>query len=331
MEYRTLGRTGLLGSVMGLGCGGHSRLGLRQGRSEDSAVAVVRRALELGVNVLDTAEAYGTEPVVGRAIAEASSFLPRERIILSTKVSVGQGAARRTGPELQEAAHAGLRRLQTDYVDILHLHAVSADDYEYCRSELVPAMQALQEAGKVRFLGITEAFAPDPQHRMLARAVADDDCWDVVMAGFNLVNQSARERVFPHTLARRIGVLDMFAVRRALTTMDALTALMRDLAAGGLLPAAGIAAAVFTPQALRDALQTGGGKEDTAGEPADSLPDAAYRFCRDEPGVDTVLVGTGSTAHLEANAASLSRPPLPPATTALLRGWFAGVDSVSGN
>ena len=61
MEYRPLGKTGLTASVAGLGCGGNSRLGLGRGASFDDCVAVVRTAVDLGVNFLDTAEAYGTE------------------------------------------------------------------------------------------------------------------------------------------------------------------------------------------------------------------------------------------------------------------------------
>jgi L-galactose dehydrogenase len=82
MEYTTLGRTGLKVSVAGLGCGGPSRLGMRNDpRSASHAVALVKRAIELGVNFLDTAESYGTEPIVGKAIAG----IPRERVVISTK------------------------------------------------------------------------------------------------------------------------------------------------------------------------------------------------------------------------------------------------------
>src|SRR5258708_5890401 len=80
MERTTLGRTGLDVSIAGLGCGGHSRLGLTNGGSEDAAVAVVHRALDLGINLIDTARVYGTEEVVGRALASR-----RDDVVLSTK------------------------------------------------------------------------------------------------------------------------------------------------------------------------------------------------------------------------------------------------------
>ena len=68
MEYVTLGRTGLRVSAAGLGCGGFSQLGLAQGKTEDDAIAIIRQSLDLGVNLFDTAAAYGTEPVLGKAI-----------------------------------------------------------------------------------------------------------------------------------------------------------------------------------------------------------------------------------------------------------------------
>ena len=68
MEFTTLGRTGLRVSVAGLGCGGFSRLGLGRGKSATEAMALVRAALDHGVNLIDTAAAYGTEEVLGRAL-----------------------------------------------------------------------------------------------------------------------------------------------------------------------------------------------------------------------------------------------------------------------
>jgi aryl-alcohol dehydrogenase-like predicted oxidoreductase len=68
MHYTTLGRTGLRVSVAGLGTGGFSRLGLRAGKTEDEAAQLIHEAVDLGVNVIDTATGYGTEGVVGKAL-----------------------------------------------------------------------------------------------------------------------------------------------------------------------------------------------------------------------------------------------------------------------
>lgn len=313
MEYTTLGRTGLRVSRMGLGCGGHSRLGLATGGTPEGAERVVREALALGVNFFDTAEAYGTEETVGRALSDG----PREQVVISTKAGVQREGRRVTGAEFRERVDACLGRLRMDYVDVFHLHGVSLDDYSYACEELLPALRDLQAEGKVRFLGITEAFGPDPAHRMLARAL-DDPAWDVVMVGFNLLNQSARERVLARTRQNKIGTLCMFAVRRALSRPEVLQELMRDLAAQGLVDGES-----FDPS---DPLGFVRDESD-----AQSLPEAAYRFCRWEPGMDIVLAGTGQVEHLRENAASVCAPPLPAPVVEQLQRLFARVDTVSGN
>lgn len=310
MEYVTLGKTGLQVSVLGLGGGGHSRLGQQTGATEDESTAIVRRALELGINFVDTAEAYGTEALIGAALLGAR----RQDIVLSTKKSVSEQGRLITAAELTRGLDASLRRLQTDYVDIYHLHGVRPEQYDHAIAELVPALQQLRAAGKIRFLGITEAFGSDTGHQMLARAVGDD-AWDVMMVGFNLLNQSARERVLAETRRRNIGVLCMFAVRDALSRPDKLRETIGELVSQGLI--------------ARDAVdpQNPLGFVDQV---ADSQPDAAYRFCRAEPGIHVVLSGTGKIAHLEQNVASILRPPLPDSVRARLVDLFAGIDTVSG-
>jgi L-galactose dehydrogenase len=310
MEYITLGKTGLQVSVLGLGGGGHSRLGQQTGASQDESTAIVRRALELGVNFVDTAEAYGTEALIGAALAGAQ----RQNIVLSTKKSVSDQGRLITAAELARGLDASLARLQTDYVDIYHLHGVRPEQYDHAMAELLPAMAQLRAAGKIRFLGITEAFGSDTGHQMLARAV-HDDAWDVMMVGFNLLNQSARERVLAESRRRNIGVLCMFAVRDALSRPDKLRETIGALVQQGLI--------------ARDAVDP----HNPLGfveEAAESLPDAAYRFCRAEPGIHVILSGTGKLAHLEQNVASILRPPLPDGVHARLVELFAGVDTVSG-
>src|SRR5437764_12586329 len=85
MEYTTLGRTGLRVSVAGLGCGGFSQLGRGSGKSEADAIGIIREAMDLGVNLFDTAAAYGTEPILGRALRE----VPRDEVVICTKAPFG--------------------------------------------------------------------------------------------------------------------------------------------------------------------------------------------------------------------------------------------------
>ncbi|AIE86926.1 aldo/keto reductase [Fimbriimonas ginsengisoli] len=313
MDFTTLGRTGLRVSRLGLGAGGHSRLGLSYGRSEVDAEAVVRAALDLGVNFFDTAEGYRTEEVVGRGLRD----VPRHQIVISTKAGVGWQERRSTPDEYRNRIDACLERLQTDYIDIFHIHGARVEDYDYARDALVPVLKDSQRQGKIRFVGVTEAFGPDPTHEMLKLAVRDD-CWDVVMVGFNILNQSAREIALKPYLERSVGMLCMFAVRRALSHPAALSDLMSKLAAEGLIDPKS-----FNPEDPLGFLVKEGG--------ASSVTEAAYRFCRWEPGLDVILTGTGSIDHLRENARAINLPPLPTEIVDRLRAMFRGIDSVSGN
>jgi aryl-alcohol dehydrogenase-like predicted oxidoreductase len=312
MDEVILGRTGLRVSVMGLGGGGHSRLGRRTGSSTAHSVAIVQRAMALGVNFIDTAEAYGTEEIVGEALRDVK----RSDVVLSTKKSLTRDGRLISAAELATGLEASLRRLNTDHVDIYHLHGVQENQYAHAIHELAPAMLKLRDEGKIRFLGITEAFAADTGHAMLKRAL-QDEVWDVVMVGFNMLNQSARDRVLAETRRKNIGVLCMFAVRDALSRPEKLRETMDALVQQGLIDTA-----IINGQEPMAFLK---GVAGDAG-----LPDLAYRFCRAEPGIHVVLSGTGNVQHLEQNAASILRPPLPEAVRQKLMELFARVDTVSG-
>ena len=308
-----LGRTNLEVSVAGLGCGGHSRLGMSSGHSEAHASNIVRHALELGINFIDTARAYGTEAAVGAAINGR-----RDRVVLSTKALPRGRGGLLSAAALTQSLEMSLRRLGTDCIDVFHLHGVLRADYPYCRDELVPELLRQRGLGKIRFLGITERFSRDTAHAMLNAALPDDQ-FDVIMVGFNLLNPAARHRVFPLTLKHDVGTLIMFAVRRALGQPEALAQVLAGLVASG--------------QVKR---QVDGKASDALGFVTDhpdvrSLVEAAYRYCRHEPGAHVVLTGTGSIDHLTENVASILAPALPDALLDRLNSIFGAVDSVSGD
>jgi L-galactose dehydrogenase len=314
MEYTTLGRTGLKVSVVGLGCGGPSRLGLRDNsQSENHAIALVRQAIGLGINLIDTAEAYGTEPVVGKAIRG----LAREQLIISTKKTLPGANHSNPASAIRKGLEESLSSLNTDYIDIYHLHGVEPNDYAFAKERLLPVLFRLRERGKVRFIGITEGFVPDPSHQMLQRALRED-LWDVVMVGFNLLNPSARKTIFPFTGEKHVGVLNMFAVRRALSRPTRLKTLCEDLVKKGAS-----AARALEPHALLEFILRESG--------AATLPEVGYRFCRHEPGVDVVLTGTGNPQHLRANVESILKPALPETVLMRLEKVFGRVDWLTGN
>ena len=312
MQTIRLGRTGAEVSVVGLGCGGASRLGMARGADVAQAASVVRRAIELGVTFIDTARNYGTETAVGEGIRGH-----RDRLFLSTKASAGRGEALASAAELAESLDGSLKRLGVDHVDVFHLHGVTPGQYDHAVQVLAPELKRQQAAGKIRFLGVTEMFGGDTGHAMLSRALPDDH-FDVIMTGFNLLNPSARRRVFPQTLKHDVGVLIMFAVRRNLSDPAALREAVGDLIARGEIPAD-----TLNPDDPLDFLQ---GRPDIA-----SVVEAAYRFCRHEPGAHVILTGTGDVRHLEINIAAIQAPPLPADVLARLDHLFGALDSLSGN
>ncbi len=318
MEYIPLGRTGLQVSAAGLGCGGHSRLGQGYGESSAHSLGIVRAALDLGINFIDTAAVYKTEEIVGEAVEGQ-----RDSVVISTKLPIvpsGESALGEvyvSGESLTVSLEESLRKLRTDYIDILHLHGVMPAQYGYCCDELVPALHRLRDQGKIRFLGLTERFIYDPQHAMLTRAL-QDDTWDVVMTGFNVINQSARQRVFAQTTAKNVGTLVMFAVRRALSNPEALKAMIDDLVQQELVDAD-----VLNGDDPLGFLRSLGG--------AKSVVEGAYRFCRHEPGADVVLTGTGNAAHLRENVASILSPALTEDCQKQIDRLFGAIDSVSCN
>jgi aryl-alcohol dehydrogenase-like predicted oxidoreductase len=158
MEQRRLGRQGLVVSALGLGC-----MGMSWGygpRDDAESIATIHEAVDLGITLFDTAEVYGpyeNEKLLGRALQGR-----RDRVLIATKFGFkigpdGKTAGRDSRPEhIREVINASLQRLGTDHIDLLYQHRI---DPNVPIEDTVCAMAEAVKAGKVRYLGLSEASA----------------------------------------------------------------------------------------------------------------------------------------------------------------------------
>lgn len=318
MQYRSLGRTNEQVSLLGLGSGGHDPFGQRhKGIPESDIHRLIHRAYDLGVNLFDTAPAYlDSELILGRALQAK----PRDTYLLSTKVALVKDAAGTelaTEAEIVATVEASLRRMGVSEIDLLLVGGfVSAETYARIVNEQLPVLRRLQDAGKIRYLGATEKSSDDGAHEWLARGL-QDDWFDVIMVAYNLMNQSAEHTVFPLCRQNDVGVMVIYTVRSVFSNPQRLREVIADFKERALI----------APEALSD------------GEPLDwlldehtpSLIEAAYRFVAHHDAVTTVMTGTTSVTHLEANIVTMHKPPLPPEKINRLRQLFGHISEPVGN
>jgi aryl-alcohol dehydrogenase-like predicted oxidoreductase len=212
VEQRALGTQGLTVSAQGLGCMGMSEF--YGSADEGEAVATIHRALDLGVTLLDTSDAYGpqtNEQLVGRAIEDR-----RDEVVLATKFGIvrdpNDPSARGLNgrPDyVMRACEASLRRLAVDHIDLYYQHRVDPD---VPIEETVGAMAELVDAGKIRFLGLSEA-APETIRR--AHAVHPISA---LQTEYSLWSRDVEEEVLPTIRELGIGLVAYSPLGRGFLT-----------------------------------------------------------------------------------------------------------------
>ncbi|HXB71530.1 MAG TPA: aldo/keto reductase [Candidatus Acidoferrales bacterium] len=313
MQYRKLGRTNFEVSDIGYGAWG---IGGKQwlGGTDDESAAALRRAIALGVNLIDTALAYGdghSEQLVGQVVHQTVRETG-QKIYVATKVPPknriwpASGALQDVFPYgyIMASAEESLRNLGLETIDLLQLHVWSADWVE--QDHWRRAFEDLKRSGKARAVGIS-ITEHDPDS---ALGIIRTGLIDAVQVIYNIFDQAPEKQLFPLTLRENIGVL-------ARVPLD-------EGALGGRITES----TTFPPGDFRDFYFRGDRKKEVVAhvgalrrdlDAGLNLADTALRFCLSHPAVSSVIPGMRTLEHAEANAALSDRGPLPAETMAILK------------
>jgi aryl-alcohol dehydrogenase-like predicted oxidoreductase len=319
MEYRTLGRTGLRVSTLGFGCGDVGGLMVRGTPAERERG--VARAMELGINYLDTAPAYGSgesEKNLGQVLRAL-----KPAAIVGTKWRLGAADLADVPGAVARSVEQSLGRLGLERVDLLHLHNLigrMGDERPLgvarVLEAVVPAVRRLQEQGKVRFFGVTASGETGALHRVLASGAVD-----TAQVVFNLLNPTGAYEVPAGFPAQDYDRLLLLAREQRVGTIG-----IRAVAGGALSgqverhPTAipSVAPIASGPDYATDAARARALQPLVAQGHAGSLIEAALRFAITGDAMSTVLIGCSDLAQLEYAAAAVNKGPLSPAALATL-------------
>jgi aryl-alcohol dehydrogenase-like predicted oxidoreductase len=215
MKYRNLGSNGPRVSALGLGCMGMSDFYSVTPESEAESLSVLHRAVDdLGVTLLDTADMYGkgeNEKLVGRALAGGR----RDRVVLATKFGIRRDPETdersiRNDPEYVRASvDASLARLGVDHIDLYYMHRRNAD---VPVEESVGAMAELVQAGKVRYLGLSEVSAETLRAAHAVHPIT------ALQSEYSLFTRDIEADVLPTARELGVGIVPYSPVGRGLLT-----------------------------------------------------------------------------------------------------------------
>ena len=296
MHYRTLGKSGIPISIASYGGGGPSQFGKAAGLTAKQRRDLIARALDLGINMFDTAANYGdSEEQLGQAL----NGVPRDSFLIGTKWTwkTADGSLPHTD-SLIASVEQSMRRFNTDVIDIMQVHGIQKSNYFDITERYAPTLRKLKEQGKVRLIGFTEMMTEDPKHTVPQTALEEHpDIWDTIMLKYGILNQYAAKKTLPLAQKHGVAILNMAPVRFTLTRQHEYDQLLEQWRAQGGID-------VDNPK-LRDGLDW------LITEDAPSIIAAGYKFAADHPGISTVITGTSNIDHLEDNVAAFENPTLP--------------------
>jgi aryl-alcohol dehydrogenase-like predicted oxidoreductase len=283
MQYRKLGSSDVSVSEIGLGTWGMS--GAFWGAADDAeSIRVIHRALDLGVTLIDTAEAYGhghAEEVVGKGLAGR-----RDKAVIATKVAPNHLAPR----ELETALDGSLKRLQTDYVDVYFVHWPNPD---FPIGPTIEALERLRSQGRIRAIGVSN-FGPEEMDRAREHGTID-----VLQPPYNMLWREIEERTLPYCRKHNIGVMPYSGLAQGLLT----DTLSRDtvFVEGDERRTT----VLFQPGIYERALDAVAGLRPIAAKYGKSVPQLAIQWLTSRPGVSSPLLGARTVREIEENAASV--------------------------
>jgi L-galactose dehydrogenase len=212
LQYRTLGKTGL--RVSALGFGASSLGGGVFGDVEPSqALRTVHKALELGINFIDVSPFYGytkAETVLG----EALHGIPRQSYYLATKIGrYGDSDFDFSAKRVIASVGESLRRLKTDYVDLLQSHDIEYGNLDQIVNETIPVLRKIQQQGKTRFVGFT-GYPLKIFSEILTRAEVDT----ILSYNHYTLNDTTLEGILPFLESKKVGIISAAPVSQGLLT-----------------------------------------------------------------------------------------------------------------
>ncbi|MFE6079304.1 aldo/keto reductase [Paenibacillus sp. NPDC057886] len=265
MELRNYGNTGMKVSTLGFG-------GAEIGKNVSKAdvETLLNSALDAGLNVIDTAECYGdSEELIGDVLSHR-----RDDYYLFTKCGHAAGV---DGPDwdakvLEQTIDRSLRRLKTEYVDVIHLHSCSEEVLR--QGAVIEVLQRAKEAGKTRFIG----YSGDTTDALYA---IQTGVFDSLETSLNIADQEAIDLTLPEARKRNMGVISKRPIANAAWTYDSLPE----------------EAYPFVYWKRLSELGYG-----FLGEDAQTAVETALRFTLSTEGVDTAIVGTAKPNRWQQNA-----------------------------
>jgi aryl-alcohol dehydrogenase-like predicted oxidoreductase len=318
MHYRKLGRTDI--DVSEIGFGAWAIGGSWGAQDENDSIAALNRALDLGVNFIDTAAGYGngkSERIIGQVLKNRS-----EKVWVATKTPPMPGhwppspydVAEERYPEkyLRENVEERLRNLGTDCIDILQLHTWTRAWNK--NPAPLDALKKLQAEGKIRYIGIS---TPEHDQNSLIDLMRQGYL-DVVQVIYNIFEQEPAAELLPAALEHNVGVLVRVVFDEGILTGKYTTETQ--------FPEDDFRRNYFAGDRIERAVKRVKKIEADIADTGLTMPQVALQFALSHPAVSTIIAGIRNVQQAEANIAASDLPPLTPEVLSKLRehAWLRG-------